>query len=357
MTMISIKGLLRYLLLVLPALTVMSSCGMMTEEEPDCNPYYKMRFLFKKNMLDSDAFSSQVGEVDLYAFSPDGELVWKGHEEGEMLEQEGYRMDIPLTPGIYDFVAWCHKRHENAAGFIMSGGNNPTSPDHLRMMAEREYDERTAFSSKDLHALFHGKLTSCELPDKWGTNVIDLPLTKNTNTLRIQLVHLSGKEINRNDFDFKIIDSNGHLNHDNTILEDEPLEYRAWSKTEGIANTVIPVVEDNPENSITPLDQLTRAVAPIHSISAEITTSRLQTSNTPMLIVTRKSDGERVVNIDLLYYLLMVKGEYHRNMDDDEYLDRQDEFNMTLFMHEDGSWYRNVIDILSWRIVRQTADL
>ena len=53
----------------------------------------------------------------------------------------------------------------------------------------------------------------------------------------------------------------------------------------------------------------------------------------------------------------MVKGEYNRAMDDDEYFDRQDEYNMTLFMHDDGSWYKAVIDILQWRVVRQSSDL
>ena len=341
------------------ALVSLSSCGMMTEEEPDCNPYYKVRFRFDMNMLYADAFSTQVGEVDLYVFDTDGKLVWKGHEEGDILSQEGYMMDLPVAPGNYDLVVWCHKRHENAAGFNLAGGDDPQGFHHLKMRMAREYDADQAHSTTDLHALFHGKV-SVELPETWGTHVVTVPLTKDTNSIRIMLVHLSGKEISKDDFDFKITDDNGHLDHDNTILDDEFVEYRAWSKREGMASMVLPVINSrSASKSVTPLPDLTRAAStsPIHSLTAEMTTSRLQTCRKPMLTITRKSDGEEVVNIPIIDYFMMVKGEYNRHMEDDEYLDRQDEYNMTFFMHDDGSWYKSVIDILSWRVVLQNTDL
>lgn len=338
------------------ALVTLTSCGMMTEEEPDCNPYYKVRFLFERNMLFIDAFRTQVSEVDLYAFDSNGTLVWKGHESGDILKQEGYLMDLPLPPGSYDLVAWCHDRHENAAGFNLAGADNPLAFDHLKMKVERQYEGEQAHSTTDLHALFHGKVT-VDLPDTWGTHVVDLPLTKDTNVIRIMLVHLSGKEIKKNDFDFHITDSNGHLGHDNLILEDEPIEYRAWFKEEGIADMMIPSVADPGAPGITPIPEGSRAVTPIYSLMAEITTSRLQTCNNPVLTITRKSDGERVVNrVPILDYFLKVKGQYNRHMEDDEYLDRQDEYNMTFFMLEDGSWYRQVVDILKWRVVYQVVD-
>lgn len=347
--------------MMIAAIMSLSSCAFMKEEEPDCNPYYKVRFRFDRNKLFADAFSSQVGEVDLYVFDTEGHLVYKAHEEGEALAREGYMMDLPVEPGKYDFVAWCHNRHEKAAGFNLVGGDSPEQIEHIghvRMKMDREYDVEQAHSTSDLHSLFHGKLTACELPDTWGTHIITIPLTKDTNSIRIQLVHLSGKEINEDDFDFRITDNNGHLDHDNSILEDEDIEYRAWSKRSGIANIVIPDNSGNQGSSITPLDRVgSRAAMPIHSMIAEFTTSRLQTSQNPMLTITRKSDGEKVVNIPINDFFLMVKGEYHRPMDDDEYLDRQDDYNMTFFLHDDGSWYESVIDILSWRVVRQSTDL
>ncbi|MDE6378275.1 MAG: FimB/Mfa2 family fimbrial subunit, partial [Duncaniella sp.] len=244
----------------------------------------------------------------------------------EPLAQEGYLMDLPVKPGEYHLVAWCHKRHENAAGFDLSGGDNPTHfTDHFKMKMQRAYEGDQAHSTTDLHALFHGKV-SVNLPDTWGTHVVTVPLTKDTNSIRIQLVHLSGKEIKADDFDFKITDNNGHLAHDNAILDDEDIEYRPWSKREGVAGTVLPVVVGG-RSSVTPIPGSggsSTAAPTVHSITAELTTSRLQTSQQPMLTVIRKSDNTPVVNINLLDYFLMVKGEYNRPMDDDEYFDRQD---------------------------------
>lgn len=354
----TIRIIYRHILIVFVTIVSLTSCGMMTEEEPDCNPYYKVKFRFDRNMLYADAFSTQVGEVDLYVFGTDGRLVWKGHEEGDALKDEGYMMDLPVAPGTYDLVAWCHNRHENAAGFQLSGGAAPTTLQDLQMTMDRERDELTAHSTTDLHALFHGKVSAVELPDSWGTHVVTLPLTKDTNSIRIMLVHLSGSEIKEGDFDFKITDSNGYLDHDNTILDDEQIEYRAWSKREGVAQTVLPTqAQGDATKSVFPLDYDTRAVTSVHSLVAEMTTSRLQTCNNPVLTITRTSDGEKVVNIPIIDYFMMVKGEYKRHMEDDEYLDRQDDYNMTFFMNEDGSWFKAVLDILSWRVVLQNSDL
>lgn len=335
----------------------LGSCSMMTEDEPDCNPYYKVRFRFDMNMLYADAFPTQIGEVDLYLFDEDGKLVWQGHEEGDTLARDGYMMDLPVAPGKYDMIAWCRKRHENASDFKLAGGAIPAIYDDLCMTLERNRDEVSAYSDTDLHALFHGKLSKVELPDTWGTHIVTMPLIKDTNSIRIMLVHLSGKEIKADDFDFKISDSNGRLSHDNTLLEDEIIEYRTWSKREGLAQAVMPSDDESTSNKIVKLSDTRAPITSVHSLVAELTTSRLQTCRRPILTVTRTSDGEKVIEIPLIDYFMMVKGEYNRHMEDDEYLDRQDDYNMTFFMHEDGSWFKAVVDILSWRVVLQSADL
>lgn len=330
---------------------------MMHEEELDCNPHYKVRFRFDMNMLYADAFPSQVGEVDLYVFDRDGNIVWKGHEEGPALAMEGYTMDLPLQPGNYDFVAWCRKRRDNASDFKMENERGPATPIDLRMKMARAYDEiDAAHSSTDLNALFHGSLTNVELPDTWGEHTVTVPLTKDTNSIRIMLVHLSGKKIHKEDFTIKISDTNGYLDSDNTILADEPIEYRTWAMTEGVAQTVIPGGGET--RGVSSLDNPTRApITAVHSLIGEMTTSRLQTCQTPMLTVIRNADQEKIIEIPLIDYFLMVKGEYHRPMEDNEYLDRQDDYTMTFFLLEDGSWYKSVVDILSWRVVLQNTDL
>lgn len=336
---------------------VFGACSMIDDPVADCDPHYKVRFRFDMNMLYANAFSTQVSEVALYVFNPAGELVWSGSESGSALASEDYLMDLPIPPGTYDFVAWCGKQRPQARGFIMDGGSAPKNKEHLRMTLERERDELTAHSSTDLHALFHGKLSAVEMPTSEGVHIITIPLIKDTNSIRIMLVHLDGSPISKDDFDFKITDENGRIDHDNSLMADEQIEYRAWAKAEGVAQTVPPIATKAPMTpGVTGLATKAPLTA-VHSVVAELTTSRLQTCREPMLTVTRKSDGEQVIRIPLIDYFLMVKGEYNRHMDNDEFLDRQDDYSMTFFMYEDGTWYRQVLDILSWRVVLQSSDL
>lgn len=341
-------------LLLVTTLMSMSSCGFIGEDDGDCNAYYKVRFRFDMNILETDAFSSQVGEVDLYVLDADGSLVWHGHEEGDVLAKEGYLMTLPVDPGKYNLVAWARNRYEDAADFSLGGGERPQHISHLSMSLDRAYDGETAHSTTHIHSLFHGIVKDVELPDEWGEHVVTVPLVKDTNSIRIMLVHLSGKEFGENDFDFKITDNNADLDFDNTILDVEPVEYRAWSKRKGLAETSVPSVNPGDAKEVSPLS---KAQTSVHSLVAEMTTSRLQTCRKPMLTVTRTSDGLKVIEIPIIDYFLMVKGEYKRHWSDDEFLDRQDDYSMTFFMHEDGTWFDAVFNILQWRVVRQSTDL
>lgn len=324
----------------------LTSCSMMDEREPDCVTEYKVKFCFKMNMHGADAFSSQVDEVNLYVFNQSGILVWTGREEGEALAREGYMMDLPLSPGKYSFVAWCGQKHPEADAFEFAYGNDIASMDQFVKRLPRQYDGTVAYSETDLDDLYHGKIENVELPDAYGTHVVTIQLTKDTNSIRIMLVHLNGEMISKDDFDVKITDENGLLGYDNAILKDEPVEYRSWVYHQGISEVVPPAADDE-----------ARAVTVVHSFTAEMTTSRLQTCNRPMLTVTRKADGEKIINIPILDYFLMIRREHHRDMDDDEFLDRQDDYSMTFFLNEDQTWYKAVIDILSWRVVFQETDL
>ena len=51
-----------------------------------------------------------------------------------------------------------------------------------------------------------------------------------------------------------------------------------------------------------------------------------------------------------------TKGNYNKNMSDQEYLDRQDEYTMTFFLDE-GEWLSSVIIINSWRVVINEEDI
>ena len=63
-----------------------------------------------------------------------------------------------------------------------------------------------------------------------------------------------------------------------------------------------------------------------------------------------------MLNIPLTDYALLVKGYYNRDMADQEFLDRQDVFDLVFFL-KNGSWLGSQVYINSWRIVLQDTEL
>ena len=131
------------------------------------------------------------------------------------------------------------------------------------------------------------------------------------------------------------------MDYDNSLLEDEKLTYYAWRTDGGVA-------ELNADGS--------RAQTSIGVAIAELTVGRLVMENNPILTISNDK-GEKVLSIPLIDYALLVKGYYNRHMDDQEYLDRQDEFNMTFFLDENDNWFNSYIIINSWKVVLNNTDL
>ena len=71
----------------------------------------------------------------------------------------------------------------------------------------------------------------------------------------------------------------------------------------------------------------------------------------PILTIWNIAENKRVLSIPIADYALLVKGHYNREMSNQEYLDRQDEYNMTFFLDEGGNWLSASIVINSWRVV------
>ena len=99
-----------------------------------------------------------------------------------------------------------------------------------------------------------------------------------------------------------------------------------------------------------------RAITTVSACVAEHTVSRLVKGNDMRLRIHNKKD-ECIVDIPLIDYALMVKGNHNRNMTDQEYLDRQDKYDLVFFLDEHDRWMNAFIYINSWKVVLQSTDL
>lgn len=323
-----------------------ASCSVM-DYEGDCTPYLRARFTYDMHMQYADAFASQVQSVAVYAFDADGKFVARFTESGEALSREGYSLSLDLPAGTYQLVAWCGLEHELKSHTVSETTAGSSLLSDLTCSVGRTHSDDEAGTALvgQLAPTFHGYVASYTLPDEEGTHYVDIPLTKVTKTVRVVLQHLSGEPVDADQFTFDIACANGLMAYDKSLLPDETLHYRPYYTASGTASTMATATKDGTTSLSTAL--------------AEMSTGRLVTGNgtDAILSVTNNETGATVLSIPLMDYALLVKGYYNRNMSDQEYLDRQDEYNLTFFLDENNQWASSSIIINSWRVVLDDVEL
>lgn len=322
-------------------------------EDSDCvDSYNLVRLTYDHNMKFADAFGNEVDRVSLLAFdSSTGTLVKRFDVDRSELTSD-HELAVEVAPGSYDFLVWGgnHSQHFDIADGEI--GKSTISDFHCRLRRDAAGE-----SGEHLEPLFHG-LQHVELPyaSPSKPNHVTLNLKKNTNTIRVVLQHLSGEPVFAENFEFTITDGNGWLNHDNTLRDNTQLTYRPWFTKSGQIDVNVNPQDPKGAPQASPLTgRASRAV--LGASLAEFTVSRLLTQNKPMLTITNKAENRTVLSIPVIDYALLVKGFENDSLDDQEYLDRQDEYNMTFFLDEGGRWVSAVIIINDWRIVRHEGPI
>lgn len=334
-------------------LLVLLSCSdsWLYEDEGDCSVYYRLRFRYDMNLKWADAFAHEVSSVHLYAFDKSGVLVWQREEQIDPLTAEDYSMLLDLPSGDYRLLAWCGLRNDGEREESFSVPEalvGETRIEQLQCALNRRHDEAGAYSEAHLYRLFHGMLdVSLPSDEDGGSYEYTMPLTKNTNHIRVILQHLSGEDVNKADFTFRIDDENGLMAHDNELMTDENINYRPWD----IQNVEVGIGKD--EN---------RAISNVKGLVADFTVGRLiETHREKLMLTITTKEGRTVARIPVIDYALLGKEyyekEYRYPMDEREFLDRLDECVMTLFLDEDHNWISSVIQILSWRVVLSNVEV
>ena len=325
--------------LALAGVVVLHSCERIFEYEGDCSVNYLVDFSYDMNMKYADAFAKESGKVMLYAFDQEGSLVWQKTEEGACLAEEDYAMSLDLQPGVYDLVAWSFCDMATDCFSLPVTKSTFTKEDLVCELNRKTDDAGKAYSDRHLGSLLHGCIEDLEVGETEGTYVSRMQMTKNTNQIRVVLQNLSGAVMNKDAFRFYITESNGLMAHDNSLLPCEDIEYREWRKVSASAGT----------------QGQGNAVESASAVIAELTVGRLMEDSDARLVVTNDK-GKVVVSIPLVDYALLVKG-YYDQMSDQEYLDRQDVYEMVFFLNDGMSWVSSHIFINSWKVVLSGLDL
>lgn len=334
--------------LSLTAIMAMTSCdkSFIYDYEGDCTITYKVNFKYDLNLKWANAFANEVQSVRLYVFDKEGTFLCEIDETGEELAKDNYSITLDLEPGDYKLLAWCGIDNPGATrSFTVPEPKvGETTIEHLTCMLNRfsHEEEENSISSDKLEFMFHGRLDVSLPAEAYGKELVyTIPLTKDTNHIRVVLQHLSGEDLDVSQYNFKIEDANGFYAHDNTLLEDERICYKAYKKSHGVASII---------------KGETKASVNSRTAIADLSVARLMADRgSDMVLTITNEKGEHIAKIPVIDYALLTKDyyeeSYNHKMTDQEFLDREDEYIMTLFLDEDYRWYSAEIYINSWHVV------
>lgn len=312
------------------AMTALNSCdNVIYDYEGDCDPHYFVKFEYTMHMERGDAFKEQVRAVDLWIFNSDnGKYIDHYYSTVEDLAQTNYLMPIDVAPGNYDFVAWCgdiDNRHFKVNDFIES------KADATCRLEKRIYEDQGATSSDNLDLIFHGKLDHAVLPDTEGNHIYTIPLIRDVNNISVTLQHISGA-FDTEHKNFTLVDKNGFLFHDNSIDEtDEDIIYKPWSIRTGLLENS---ASDN--NTKADDDSFNSDGSYGNFMNVEFSTSRLTDSHNPLITISDSQTGKIVFQIPLMQWIKELKSQKYSVMENQEYLDRNHEYELMVFLQDDG---------------------
>lgn len=336
-----------FTLSVMAAGLTLSSCdSAIFDYEGDCSVHYRVPITYKMNVLDADAFQSQVSSVTLYVYDTQGNLVLRKTENGDALKTPGYAMDVDLKPGQYSMLVW-GEGTPNATPAESFTFGDPAQITDLSATLPLSGNDGNLYIDKDLTPLFHGYASSVDFPDTYGTVTLPaIDLTKDTNTFVIALENYEGYPIAPDALSVSIeSQGNNVLSWQNRPIGETPFSYRAWSRTL--------IGSERPESRAEGEDEGDAdgdVTGNVTGLLAELTTSRLMADSRPMLVVHRNWDDKDILRLDLINLLMLVQG--HFPYSGQEYLDRVDRYTMTFFVDADLNWYTaQGINILGWKVV------
>ena len=354
---------LKKLLIALVSLATLTSCDMMKEDEDltDCGLF--VTFKYDYNLQRADMFGDHVGGVTLYVFDSEGNFI-RTYENnnipsmGMMLDGEyTHAMQIlDLPDGKYRFIALANQKSYDATlatvgakyrrSTLTAGDEN----EKLTVILDREPSVGGAnpmvSNEAPLDTLWHG-MTGSEAIEVKSTDksVAHISMMRDTKMLTIGLHNLDAPtDINTDDFEYFIVDNNGHLAYNNSLLADDDIVYtpfHTWNTESQDANGALSY----------------------KTAHACLTFNRLIWSDTPdenaLLIIRNKNTGKEVCAINLTDFLSQGRNAYdYYAYSRQEYLDRAYDFYLDFFIHNEVWQYAEVrINVLSWAKRIQNVEL
>ncbi|MCH5245874.1 MAG: FimB/Mfa2 family fimbrial subunit [Muribaculaceae bacterium] len=340
-----------------------TSCEDFFDYEGDCDVVHKVRFVYDRNLKWADAFPSEVKSVNLYVYDSQGVFVKKYTGKGNELSNPDYNITLDLPVGSYSLVAWCGLENEGATEESFTVPEPVAGESRIEELTcilntqnapvtRADGDDTMPTSDKRLHFLYHGILDITLEDNHDGKEyVYTINLTKDTNHIRIILQELSNDEgLKADDYEISLEAANGLMAYNNELLGNTTIKFKPWDQQSDIIGVGRPEADNND-------------IRFVKGLVADLSVGRMMASqlNDMMLTIRDAETKETIIaRVPIIQYALLSRPYYEmaygHQMDDQEFLDREDEYVMTFFLYQ-NRWIDSYIDILQWRIVLHDYDL
>lgn len=319
---------------------MMASCNPFGDDDGLCGLDLRIRYDY--NMEYADAFSTQVPSVDVFVFDADGVFLLRKHADGAELQTPDYRMQLypELGAGKYKVMA--------LAGLCDDYEILP-----MRRGLSTLYDLEVALKPGPVPGTYSGPMGHLWFGEAvdvafsgsgWQTAPVNL--IKNTNDFRVVARNLvpedpgttttaatprAGTGVDPDDFELCITCDDGDYDCGNRPLGTGQTDYRAHH-----------------EAALTPTDYV-----------GEVRTMRLLENVPTRLVLRNVAEGKRMLDIDLMYYLRLMKSETVSSaMPMQEFLDRQSNYSLIFGGKYGNEGYIAIsLTINGWTVWFQNTDL
>ncbi|MCC8113039.1 MAG: FimB/Mfa2 family fimbrial subunit [Bacteroidales bacterium] len=324
---------------------LLSGCdNAIYDYDPDCLEGLELKFVYDYNMEWADAFPAKVHCLTVLVYDQEGTLVERRTEASEVLQDPNYRMTIDLPEGSYHIAAYGGMECDDATfAFDQDLSSTLNSERTVSLRSPKRSPEGLLYADYLLHDHFHGMIDVdvAEADLQYTTATVEM--MKNTNNFRIILQQVDGSPLNSADFDITITDDNIRFAHDNSLIaNDEAITYQPWSK----GQTAVGTNDAGEDWMVAHYDLSTsRLIQRTSRAGADPGTSSV---DSPQLKITKADTGETIADLPIINYLLLMKGDHYTSLGNQEFLDRQSEWNVTLFLDKNLSWINAYIVVNDW---------
>ncbi len=302
-------------LIIASVVVLLSSCNIY-EDNSDCPMY--VTFKYDYNMLYEDLLQSQCERVELFIYNQNGILQHIIDKSQSSNKYDAFKIPLNLSAGTYTLMAWAGRKESYQ---IKNNIINTSRIEDLIL----SMNDQDGHSSHELEPLWYGTPITFTIKQAYGHKEL-IDLHKNTNRITISITDLN-QSIDKDDIDVIIKAKNSTYDYNNNTIEGTTIQYHPFENKE---------IENN-------------------KVAYTCDVLRLRNSeNTFLSVIDKKTQNSLLPkdSIDMVELLMKTKPAH---MSQQEYLDRQDIWNIDLYVKE--QYIAVMIQVNEWTVWIQDNEL